>query len=135
MEKEKMEKIFEGLSVYYEKEFIEEFDPDNFKEEIKSGKGRKEAIETAVRETSPSIISSALTFIVATMGVGFYSKMELVSVFGHMLARGALFSMFVILFILPSIIYFASPLIIKTTRGLKEVDRKENRKNEELIYE
>ncbi|MDD7305357.1 MAG: MMPL family transporter [Peptoniphilaceae bacterium] len=104
-------------------------------EEIKKGRGRKEAIETAVRETSPSIISSALTFIVATMGVGFYSKMELVSVFGHMLARGALFSMVVILFILPSIIYFASPLIIKTTRGLKEIDRKENRKNEELIYE
>lgn len=104
-------------------------------EEIKSGAGRQEAIETTVMETSPSIISSALTFMVATMGVGFYSKMEIVSVFGHMLARGALFSMFVILFILPSIIYFASPLIIRTTKGLKETNRKEYKNSEELIYE
>lgn len=104
-------------------------------EEIKNGADRQEAIETTVRETSPSIISSALTFMVATMGVGFYSKMEIVSVFGHMLARGALFSMLVILFILPSIIYFASPLIIKTTRGLKEAHRKENKESEEVIYE
>ena len=55
----------------------------------------------------------------ATAGVGLYSKMEIVSVFSNMMARGAFFSMLVILFILPSIIYFATPLIIKTTKGLK----------------
>lgn len=89
-------------------------------EEIKKGADRLTAIETTVRETSSSIITSALSFIVATAGVGIYSKMEIVSVFGHMMARGAFFSMLVILFILPSIIYFATPLIIKTTKGLKE---------------
>lgn len=36
--KERLEEIFEGLSVYYEKEFLDEFDPDNYKEEIKTGK-------------------------------------------------------------------------------------------------
>lgn len=106
-----------------------------WKEEIKKGADRQEAIETTVRESSSSIITSALTFIVATMGVGFYSKMEIVSVFGHMLARGALFSMLVILFILPSIIYFATPVIIRTTRGLKENYRKENNKSKGFNYE
>lgn len=87
-------------------------------EEIKKGNDRLTAVETSIRETSTSIITSAVSFIVATLGVGLYSKMEIVSVFGKMMARGAFFSMFVILFILPSLIYFASPLIIKTTRGL-----------------
>lgn len=87
-------------------------------EEIRNGADKLTAIETTIRETSSSIITSALSFIVATAGVGLYSKMEIVSVFGHMMARGAFFSMLVILFILPSIIYFATPLIIKTTRGL-----------------
>lgn len=89
-------------------------------EEIRNGADRLTAIETTIRETSSSIITSALSFIVATAGVGLYSKMEIVSVFGHMMARGAFFSMLVILFILPSIIYFATPLIIKTTRGLNK---------------
>ncbi|MGY3756221.1 efflux RND transporter permease subunit [Helcococcus kunzii] len=89
-------------------------------EEIRNGADKLTAIETTIRETSSSIITSALSFIVATAGVGLYSKMEIVSVFGHMMARGAFFSMLVILFILPSIIYFATPLIIKTTRGLSK---------------
>lgn len=89
-------------------------------EEIRNGADRLAAIETTIRETSSSIITSALSFIVATAGVGLYSKMEIVSVFGHMMARGAFFSMLVILFILPSIIYFATPLIIKTTSGLNK---------------
>lgn len=88
-------------------------------EEIRNGADRLTAIETTIRETSSSIITSALSFIVATAGVGLYSKMEIVSVFSNMMARGAFFSMLVILFILPSIIYFATPLIIKTTKGLK----------------
>lgn len=91
-------------------------------EEIQKGAGRTEAIETTVRETSSSIITSALSFIFATAGVGLYSKMEIVSVFGHMMARGAFFSMLVILFILPSILYFATPLIIKTTASLKNIE-------------
>ncbi|QZO75999.1 MMPL family transporter [Helcococcus kunzii] len=89
-------------------------------EEIRNGADRLTAIETTIRETSSSIITSALSFIVATAGVGLYSQMEIVSVFGHMMARGAFFSMLVILFILPSIIYFATPLIIKTTSGLSK---------------
>lgn len=94
-------------------------------EEMKKGNDRLTAVETSIRETSTSIITSAVSFIVATLGVGIYSKMEIVSVFGKMMARGAFFSMFVILFILPSIIYFASPFIVKTTRGLGKSTSKE----------
>lgn len=105
-------------------------------EEIKNGADRLTAIETTIRETSSSIITSALSFIVATLGVGIYSKMEIVSVFGLMMARGAFFSMLVILFILPSIIYFATPLIIKTTRGLKDKNMEKQEENlKELKYE
>lgn len=103
-------------------------------EEIRNGADRLTAMETTIRETSSSIITSALSFIVATAGVGLYSKMELVSVFGHMMARGAFFSMLIILFILPSIIYFATPVIIKTTKGLN-VNKNHVSTTQELSYE
>lgn len=76
------------------------------------------ALKSAVKETSKSIVTSALSFMAATIGVGIYSKMEIVSTICTFLARGAIISMFVIIILLPAIISISFPLIRKTTKNL-----------------
>lgn len=77
-----------------------------------------EALKLATKETSKSIVTSGLSFMAATIGVGFYSKMEIVSTICTFLARGAIISMIVIILFLPAIISVSFPLIKKTTKGL-----------------
>ena len=89
-------------------------------EEIKNGQDKMSAMEKTLKETSKSVISSALAFTVGTLGVGFYSDMEIVSVLCKMMGRGALISMGVILILLPSVLLFCHKFIIKTTKDLKE---------------
>lgn len=77
-----------------------------------------DALRIAVKETSKSIVTSALSFMAATVGVGIYSKMEIVSTICTFLARGAIISMTVIILLLPAIISVTFPFIKKTTKGL-----------------
>ena len=77
-----------------------------------------EAVKLATKETSKSIVTSGLSFMAATIGVGFYSRMEIVSTICSFLARGAIISMIVIILFLPAIISVTFPFIRKTTKGL-----------------
>ena len=94
---------------------------DRFLAEYKNSKDVNEALTTSVRETSKSIVTSGLTFMAATIGVGIYSRMEIVSTICTFLARGAIISMFVIIFLLPALISVTFPFIKKTTKSLKEL--------------
>lgn len=76
------------------------------------------ALRLATRETAKSIVTSALSFMAATVGVGLYSKMEIVSTICTFLARGAIISMLVILFMLPALLSILFPFIKKTTKAL-----------------
>lgn len=78
-----------------------------------------QALKLATKETSKSIATSALSFMAATIGVGFYSKMEIVSTICTFLARGAIISMIVIIVFLPAIISVVFPFIRKTTKGIE----------------
>lgn len=78
-----------------------------------------QALKVATKETSKSIVTSALSFMAATIGVGFYSKMEIVSTICTFLARGAIISMIVIIVFLPAIISVVFPFIRKTTKGIE----------------
>ena len=92
---------------------------DRFLFEYKKAGDVKKALDLSVRETSKSIVTSALAFFAATIGVGIYSKMEIVSTICIFLARGAIISMLVIILFLPAIIGVTFPFIKKTTKGLK----------------
>lgn len=92
---------------------------DRWMTAIRSGAGREEAVRTAVKGGGASVFTSASTFLAATLGVGLYSDMDLVSVICNMLARGAILSMLVIIFLLPSFLYFLTPLVVKTTKSLR----------------
>ncbi|MDU3457373.1 MAG: MMPL family transporter [Peptoniphilus harei] len=91
---------------------------DRFLAEYKKSKDLDGSLKIAVKETSKSIVTSALSFMAATIGVGIYSKMEIVSTICTFLARGAIISMFVIILFLPAIISVSFPFIKKTTKNL-----------------
>lgn len=91
---------------------------DRFLYKYKVTKDKDEALMVATKETAKSIVTSALSFFAATIGVGIYSKMEIVSTICIFLARGAIISMLVIIIFLPAIVSVTFPFIKKTTKGL-----------------
>lgn len=88
---------------------------NRFEEEISQGYDRKKAAQISVETCSQSILSSGLSFFAATVGVSFVSKMELLKSICLLIARGALISMAVIIFVLPSLLIIFEPFIRKTT--------------------
>lgn len=90
-----------------------------FREEMRLGRNKKEAAQIAVENCSQSILSSGLTFFAATIGVSMISRMELLQSICLLISRGALISMFIIIFILPSLLIICEPLINKTTINWK----------------
>ena len=90
-----------------------------FKEELNNGYETKKALEIAVKGSSKSIVTSGLTFFGATGGVALISDLELISSLCFLMARGALISMLVIIFVLPSLLLVFEKLISKTTIGWK----------------
>ncbi len=90
-----------------------------FREEIRLGKEKKDAMEVAVSTAAKPIVTSALSFFAATIGVAIISDMEMVSSLCQMMARGAIISMLVIILILPSILLISENVINKTSRNFE----------------
>lgn len=88
-----------------------------FKEELQNGLGVKEAVATSIRMTSPSIITSGLSFFAACSGVAMIAKMDMIAALCQLLGRGALISVIVILVVLPSMLIVSQKLIQKTTKN------------------
>lgn len=88
-----------------------------FKEELSNTNDKKEAMIKALQSSSRSIITSALTFFGATAGVGIISELEMISSLCVLMARGAIISMLVILFVLPGILLIFEGIIIKTSKS------------------
>lgn len=84
-----------------------------------NGADKREAIATALRSSIQSIIVSALSFFAATFGVGMYSNIDMISSLCILMARGAIISMFVVIFILPSMFMIFDKLICATSMGFR----------------
>lgn len=91
-----------------------------YKQERIGGKKKRYAIEEAARTSIPSIIVSALGFFTATVGVAVYSNIAIISTVCGLMARGAVISMFTVIFLLPSLLMASDKLICRTTAGMKE---------------
>ena len=89
---------------------------NRFREERSLGHSAPEAAQLAIENCSQSIITSALAFFLATVGVGLIADVDLIKSLCLMMARGALISMFVILFILPTLLIRFNKVIEKTSR-------------------
>ena len=93
-----------------------------YKTERMAGKDKRNAIEIAVATSIPSIIVSAFGFFCATFGVGWYSDVGLISTLCNMMARGAVISMITVILVLPSVLMLFDKVIVKTTRGLRNIE-------------
>ncbi|MCI5802443.1 MAG: MMPL family transporter [Oscillospiraceae bacterium] len=105
-----------------------------FREELQKGRERDEAIRIAASSSDISIITSSLVMFCATMGVAFVSKIEIISSICLLLARGAIISALVSLFILPSLLALCEPLIAKTSlywRNAPEARKRKKRQSED----
>lgn len=90
-----------------------------FREEMRNGYEKKEAMRIAVQESAKSIVTSGLTFFGATGGVALVSDMALIKSLCFLMARGAIISMIVIIFVLPALLLISEGIINKTTKGWK----------------
>ena len=90
-----------------------------YKKERSQGYAKKEAIQIALSTSIPSIIVSALGFFAATFGVGCIASVDMIGSLCTLMARGAIISMFVVIFILPSLFVLCDKLIINTSLGFK----------------
>ena len=98
-----------------------------YQTERAAGKTKEEAVMIAHRTSFTSIIVSAFSFFAATFGVGLYSNISMISSLCLLMARGALISMATVLIVLPSVLLFMDPVIVRTSIGfLPESQRKHN---------
>ena len=89
-------------------------------EERKRGKNKINSMEEALESSVSSIFVSAMCFFGATFGVFIVSKIDMISSLCLLMARGAIISMLVVMFIVPSVLLVFDKLIIKTTLGFKK---------------
>ncbi|MDO4834191.1 MAG: MMPL family transporter [Bacillota bacterium] len=94
---------------------------NRYRTERNTGLTAQEAVKTAHSKAIPSVIVSALGFFAATIGVSWYSDIDIISSMTLFMARGALISTLVVMFILPSMLVLFDKVIIKTTKGFENV--------------
>lgn len=90
-----------------------------YQRERSRGAGKFDAITTAHKFSAQSIIVSALSFFAATIGVGLYSNIDMISSLCILMARGTLISMVVVVLILPSLFMVFDKIIVKTSKGFR----------------
>ena len=86
-----------------------------------SGLDKIGAVTAALENSIHSIIVSALSFFAATIGVGLYSDIDMISSLCGLLAKGAIISMFVVILLLPAVLRVFDPVILRTSLGFRSV--------------
>ena len=93
-----------------------------YRTERSGGRDKKEAVGIALATSIRSVITSALGFFAATVGVAVYSKIGMISSLCVLLSRGALISMVVVVTVLPSMFMVFDSIICKTSAGFLPKD-------------
>ena len=89
------------------------------------GMKRKEAVEEALRTSARSVIISGLGLFASTFGVAVYSNIDIVSSMCMLMARGALISVLMVLFVLPAMLLVFDRIICATTLGMTGIHKRE----------
>lgn len=90
---------------------------NRYKKERNSGKDKRTSVTIALSTSIQSVFVSALSFFAATFGVGMYSNIDMISALCILMARGAIISMFVVIFILPAMFMVFDKIICNTSIG------------------
>ena len=91
-----------------------------YKQGRMAGKEKKVAVGEAVAASAQSILVSGVSFFASTFGVGLYSNVDIISSMCSLIARGALCSVAVVLFLLPAMLLLCDGFIVRTTVGMKK---------------
>lgn len=92
-----------------------------YKAERIAGKEKRAAVWTALYTSIPSIIVSGMGMFAATFGVALYSDIEIVSSMCMLMARGAVISMLLVIFVLPAMLMLLDKFICKTTLDMRHI--------------
>ncbi|MDC7300232.1 efflux RND transporter permease subunit [Agathobacter ruminis] len=84
------------------------------------GMDKQPAIAAALKSSIQSIMVSAFAFFAATFGVGMYSDIDMISSLCILMARGAIISMFTVIFVLPSMFMVFDKIIIHSSVGFRD---------------
>ena len=103
-----------------------------FREELKNGLPKKDAILKAVSAAEKSILQSASVFFMATFGVFLVCDITLIKGICALLSRGSLISAVVIVVFTTPILYLCESVIDKTTLDWRE-HRPKKKKNKKAI--
>ncbi|MBE5965455.1 MAG: hypothetical protein E7255_00505 [Lachnospiraceae bacterium] len=95
-----------------------------YKAERRGGNDKRSSVTTALAASIPSVIVSALGLFAATFGVALYSDIDIVSSICMLMARGAIISMFCVIFILPATFMLLDGVICATSAGFKPDEKK-----------
>lgn len=106
-----------------------------YKRERSLGASKYESITTAHQASAQSIIVSALSFFAATIGVGLYSNIDMISSLCILMARGAIISMVVVVFVLPSMFMVFDKVIVKTSSGFLPKRQQKNKFTGGMVHE
>ena len=93
---------------------------NKYKKNRSLGMEKQPAISKALGDSMMSVIVSALCFFAATIGVAAYSNIDMIRSICMLLSRGAIFSMFVVIFILPTMFMIFDKFICATSSGFKK---------------
>ncbi len=97
------------------------------------GNSKKTSVTTALRTSIKSVITSAMGFFAATIGVALYSDIGMISSLCMLLARGAIISMVVVVTVLPSMFLLFDGIICRTSYGF--VQKHYNSQNDNMNKE
>ena len=104
-----------------------------YRTERSSGKDKKESVSISLSTSIKSVITSALGFFAATIGVAVYSDIGMISSLCMLLARGALISMVTVITVLPSMFMIFDKIICKTSAGFLPKDDTHTRPRMRLL--
>jgi uncharacterized protein len=95
-----------------------------YEEELGRAGHREEAMREALGGTAPSILVSASTMFAATIGLVFLSSISTITDLTLLIARGAVISFAVVVFLLPSLLVVAQPVLERASIGWPKLPRK-----------
>ena len=94
-----------------------------YRTEPQQRKTKRESGGIALSTLVKSVLTSAMGFFAATIGVALYSDIGLISSLCMLLARGAVISMVVVITVLPSMFMVFDKVICKTSAGFSSNDQ------------
>lgn len=94
-----------------------------YKQERIGGADRRGAVKTALASSIPSIIVSGMGLFAATFGVALYSDIDIVGSMCMLLARGAIISVFMVIFALPALLLLCDRIVCATTLGMRHINQ------------